>query len=120
MKGMKKTASGKGVRMVDVGDKADTERQAVAKGVVRMKPATAALIQQGGLAKGDVLAAAQVSGIMAAKRTHHLIPMCHPLLISDVNVGFHVDEAKGEIEITASVRCTGKLEWRWKPLPQWQ
>ena len=105
---MKKMASGKGVRMVDVGDKADTEREAVAKGVVRMKPATAALIRQGGLAKGDVLAAAQVAGIMAAKRTHHLIPMCHPLLLSDVSVGFRVDEPKGEIEITASVRCTGK------------
>jgi len=105
---MKKMTSGKGVRMVDVGDKADTEREAMAKGVVRMKSATTALLQRGELAKGDVLAAAQVAGIMAAKRTHHLIPMCHPLLLTDVSVGFRVDETKGEIEITASVRCTGK------------
>ena len=105
---MKKAASGKGVHMVDVGDKADTEREAVAKGVVRMKPATVGLLRRGELVKGDVLTAAQVAGVMAAKRTPDLIPLCHPLLLTDVNVEFCLDEDRGEVEITASVRSTGK------------
>ncbi len=100
--------SSKGVRMVDVGGKADTEREAVAKGIVRMRSETVVLLQKGELPKGDVLAAAQVAGIMAAKRTPDLIPMCHPLLLVDVAVQFNADERRGEVEITAAVRCIGK------------
>lgn len=100
--------SSKGVRMVDVGGKADTEREAVAKGIVRMRSETVVLLQKGELPKGDVLATAQVAGIMAAKRTPDLIPMCHPLLLADVAVQFSADERRGEVEITAAVRCIGK------------
>ncbi len=101
-------------RMVDVGDKADTQRQAVARGRVLMKPSTLALIQEGGLPKGDVLAVAQVAGIMAAKRTHELIPMCHPLLLNHIQLEFAPEPSPAEetglavITITATVRTTGK------------
>ncbi len=105
-------ASGR-ARMVDVGAKADTERMAVAKGEVRLKPETLALIQAGGVPKGDVFAVAQVAGIMAAKRTHELIPMCHPLLITEIAVNFETLDAGGEdrmarIGITATVKNVGK------------
>jgi cyclic pyranopterin phosphate synthase len=98
-------------RMVDVGAKADTERVAVAKGEVEMQPETLALIRRGGLEKGDVLAVARVAGIMAAKHTHELIPMCHPLLLTHVGVDFDVHEPEDtlpRIQITASVKTTGK------------
>jgi cyclic pyranopterin monophosphate synthase len=95
-------------RMVDVGEKADTEREAVAKGLVRMQPATFALIKKGQIAKGDVLTVAQLAGIMATKQTPHLIPLCHPILISNVKVEFSLHEADSTIEITATVRCLGK------------
>jgi len=95
-------------RMVDVGGKPDTERVAVAKGEITMRPETLALIQEGGIPKGDVLAVAQVAGIMAAKRTHALIPMCHPLLLTHVAVEFAPHEAESLIGITATVRTTGK------------
>ncbi len=95
-------------RMVDVGDKPDTVRVATARGRISMKPHTLALIQEGGIAKGDVLAVAQVAGIMAAKRTHELIPMCHPLLLTNVSVEFAPNEAESTIEITATVKSTGK------------
>ncbi len=100
-------------RMVDVGHKDDTQREAVARGRVLMRPETLTLIQEHGLAKGDVLAVAQVAGIMAAKRTHELIPMCHPLLLTHVSLNFepHPAAAPGEpatIDITATVRTTGK------------
>jgi cyclic pyranopterin phosphate synthase len=95
-------------RMVDVGGKPDTERVAVAKGEITMRPETLALIQEGGIPKGDVLAVAQVAGILAAKRTHQLIPMCHPLLLTHVAVEFAPEEAESLIEITATVRTTGK------------
>jgi cyclic pyranopterin phosphate synthase len=94
--------------MVDVGGKSDTERVAVAKGEITMRPETLALIQEGGIPKGDVLAVAQVAGIMAAKRTHGLIPMCHPLLLTHVAVEFAPNEAENLIEITATVKTTGK------------
>ena len=68
------------IHMVDVGDKADTEREAEAKGWIKMKPSTLKLLREGGLPKGDVLAAAQVAGIMAAKRVPQIIPLCHPLM----------------------------------------
>ena len=95
-------------RMVDIGEKPDTEREATAKGRVRMQPNTFKLLQQGELPKGDALAVAQVAGIMAAKRTPQLIPLCHPLLLTDVKVGFHLDEANSWVEITATAKCTGK------------
>jgi cyclic pyranopterin phosphate synthase len=96
------------VRMVDIGEKPDTERVAVAKGEVNMRPETLRLIAEKGVPKGDVLAVAQVAGIMAAKRTPDLIPLCHPLLLTKVDVAFHVDEGRSCIEITATVRCRGK------------
>jgi cyclic pyranopterin phosphate synthase len=95
-------------RMVDVGAKADTERVATARGRVHMQPATLALIQQGDVAKGDVLAVARVAGIMAAKRTGDLIPLCHPLPITAVEVDFTVDEAGAALEIAATARLVGK------------
>lgn len=94
--------------MVDVSAKPDTERVAVARGEIVMQPETLALIQQGGLPKGDVLAVARVAGIMAAKRTHELIPMCHPLLLTQVAVDFVPDESRHLIEITSTVKTTGK------------
>jgi len=94
--------------MVDVGGKPDTERVAVAKGEITMRPETLALIQEGGIPKGDVLAVAQVAGIMAAKHTHQLIPMCHPLLLTHVAVEFAPNEAENNLEITATVKTTGK------------
>jgi len=96
------------VRMVDVGGKADTERVAVAKGEVAMRPETLRLIAEGGVPKGDVLAVAQVAGIMAAKRTPDLIPLCHPLLLTRVDVEFRINEQDSRIEITATVRSHGK------------
>jgi cyclic pyranopterin phosphate synthase len=100
-------------RMVDVGQKPDTQREAIARGRVLMQPDTLALIQEGGLPKGDVLAVAQVAGIMAAKRTHELIPMCHPLLLTHIGVEFKPVEPGDEgnlavVEITGTVRTAGK------------
>jgi len=95
-------------RMVDVGGKPDTERVAVAKGEVTMRPETLRLVAEGGMPKGDVLAVAQVAGIMAAKRVPDLIPLCHPLLLTKVDVEFRIDEASSRIEITATARCRGK------------
>ncbi len=95
-------------RMVDVGGKPDTQRIAVAKGEVVMQPATLRLIREGGIEKGDVLAVAQVAGVLAAKRTHELIPMCHPLLLTHIDLSFEPDEGRSAIEITATVKTTGK------------
>ncbi len=100
-------------RMVDVGHKDDTQREAVARGRILLKPETLALIQAGGIAKGDVLAVAQVAGVMAAKRTYELIPMCHPLLLTHVSLNFEPHPAGGPdglaaIDISATVRTTGK------------
>ena len=95
-------------RMVDVTGKPDTQREAVAKGVVRMKPATFDLIKEGRLAKGDVLAVAQLAGIMAAKETPRLIPLCHPVLLGDSRVEFNLDGAESTVEITATVKSSGK------------
>ncbi len=94
-------------RMVDVGQKDNTERQAVAVGGVRMQPATLAKIRQQGLKKGDVLAVARVAGIMAAKKTPELIPLCHTILLSNVAVGF---DFVGDdfIKITATASSTGR------------
>ncbi len=95
-------------RMVDVSRKPDTQREAVAKGAVRMKTATFDRIRKGEIAKGDVLAVAQLAGIMAAKQTPHLIPLCHPILIGDIKVEFSLDEASSTVEITTTVKSTGK------------
>jgi cyclic pyranopterin phosphate synthase len=96
------------VRMVGVGHKPATERMAVARGEVRMKRETLHLIAQGSVAKGDVLTTAQLAGIMAAKRTHHLIPLCHPLPLTKVDVEFEIDDEPPRVEITATVHCTGQ------------
>jgi cyclic pyranopterin phosphate synthase len=95
-------------RMVDVTAKGDTAREAEARGRVVMRPETLALIQEGGLPKGDVLAVAQIAGVMAAKRTHELIPMCHPLLLTGIDVRLVPDVAGHAVEISATVRTTGK------------
>jgi len=92
--------------MVDVGAKPPTERVAVARARVIMAPATAALLAAGGLPKGDVLAVARVAGIMAAKETARLIPLCHPLPLTAVEVDFHLDPA-GAVEIRAEARTVG-------------
>jgi cyclic pyranopterin phosphate synthase len=94
--------------MVDVGDKAITSRTAVAAGEVRMTPSTLAAIRDGNVPKGDVLAAARIAGIMAAKKTPELIPLCHTLLLSKVALDFEVDEAEQRVVITATVRCQGQ------------
>jgi cyclic pyranopterin phosphate synthase len=94
--------------MVDITAKADTARQAIAKGSIRMKPQTLALIKAGQVAKGDVISVAQVAGVMAAKKTHELIPLCHPLLLTDIDVQLESDEKESALHITASVRTTGK------------
>jgi len=95
-------------RMVDVSAKAETERIAVARATVRMQPETLRLILDGRAAKGDVLAVAQVAGIMAAKRTAELIPMCHLLLLTGVSVEFTSDRDAGELHLAATVRTVGK------------
>lgn len=95
-------------RMVEVGDKEDTHRIAVARGSVVMAAETLKRIREGGVKKGDVLAVAQVAGIMAAKKTADVIPMCHPLMLSGVDVSFAFCEEKSRIDIEATVRTTGK------------
>jgi cyclic pyranopterin phosphate synthase len=95
-------------RMVDVSDKAETVREATAKGRVKMLAATLALIGSGGAPKGDVLAAARLAGIMGAKRTSDLIPLCHPLAISSVAVDLVLNEEDSSVDITATVRTTGR------------
>ncbi len=91
-------------RMVDVGDKPATHRVAIASGRVTMQPETATLIREGRAAKGDVLAVAQVAAIMAAKRTHEIIPMCHPLLLTRIEVTFEIEEAAVAIQARVETR----------------
>ncbi|MCB9431817.1 MAG: cyclic pyranopterin monophosphate synthase MoaC [Ardenticatenaceae bacterium] len=100
-------ASGQ-ARMVDVGAKADTERVAVARGSVYMAPETLQLIMAGNMKKGDVLGVAQLAGIMAAKRTSDLIPLCHPLLLTKIDVTCTPNPAAGRVDIEATVRLRGK------------
>lgn len=94
--------------MVDVGAKAVTARLAIATGCVIMQPETLKTILAGNAKKGDVLGTARIAGIMAAKRTHDLIPLCHPLLLSQVTVDIEPDEALPGLTVTASVRLSGK------------
>ena len=102
--------------MVDVGGKPITKRQAVARGKVLMQAATLNLLKKGKLPKGDVLAAARVAGIMAAKETYRLIPLCHPLLIEDVKIEFTIDEKTSAVEITATVKGSGKTGFEMEAL----
>ncbi len=95
-------------RMVDVGHKPPTERVAVAKGEVHMRPETLALIRQGALKKGDVLTVAEIAGVMAAKRTSDLIPLCHPLPLTQVTVELALREDLPGVEITATARTVAQ------------
>lgn len=94
-------------RMVDVSGKNETLRTATAAGRVLVNRATFDLIRSGGMAKGDVLGTAQIAGIMGAKRVPDLIPMCHPIAISGVDIRFEMNEAELAVEITATAKCTG-------------
>ncbi len=94
--------------MVDVTGKSPTHREAVARGKVLMKPQTARAIEEQTIAKGDVLAVAKIAAVMAAKKTSDLIPLCHPLEITAVDVNFRTDAPRGEIEIEATVRTLGR------------
>jgi cyclic pyranopterin phosphate synthase len=100
-------AQGK-ARMVDVGDKPDTVRHAIARGAVLMRPATLVMIQHNEVHKGDVLAVAKIAGIMAAKRTSEVIPLCHPLPLTSVDLAFRLEAEVGRIEIESRARVTGK------------
>jgi cyclic pyranopterin monophosphate synthase len=100
-------ASGE-AHMVDVGAKAETERTAIAEGSVTMQPQTLQMILDGDAKKGDVLGAARIAGIMAAKKTHELIPLCHPLLLTKVSIDIEPDAALPGLRIRALARVTGK------------
>jgi len=95
-------------RMVDVGDKPATDRRAVARAVVRMSPGTAATVLAGDAPKGDVLGTARIAGILAAKRTGELIPLCHPLGLDHVDIDAEVDAAAGTVTLTAEARVTAR------------
>ena len=94
-------------RMVDVGDKPESERVAVAAGTVTMQPETLRLVREGALKKGDVLTVARVAGIMAAKRTWEMIPLCHPIALTKIDVDLTIDEARSAIDIRATARTRG-------------
>ena len=95
-------------KMVDVGEKPVSQRVAVAAGRVLVNEHTFSLIQSGGMKKGDVLTVAQIAGVMGAKRTPDLIPMCHPILMDGINLELHLDESRLSVEIQATVRCDGR------------
>jgi cyclic pyranopterin phosphate synthase len=104
------------IHMIDVTQKKETQRQAVAKGKIQMKPATLELIRKGELEKGDVLAVAKTAGIMAAKETHRLIPLCHPLQLTHIAVEFHLPDNDNFVEITASAKGIGKTGFEMEAL----
>jgi cyclic pyranopterin phosphate synthase len=95
-------------RMVDVGAKAETRRSATAAGYIRMQPATLDIVASGTSKKGDVLGVARIAAIQAAKRTSDLIPLCHPIALSAVNVEFSLDREGSRVECRATVECTGR------------
>ena len=95
-------------KMVDVGKKPISQRTAVAAGRVLVNEHTFALIQSGGVKKGDVLTVAQIAGVMGAKHTPDIIPMCHPILMDGINLELHLDEQRKSVEIRASVSCDGR------------
>src|SRR6185503_13400878 len=95
-------------RMVDVGDKKESDRRARARAVLRMSPETAAIVERGDAPKGDVLGTARIAGIQAAKRTDELIPLCHPLPLTFVGVEGSVDAKAGTVTLTAEARATAR------------
>ncbi|MBQ3373343.1 MAG: cyclic pyranopterin monophosphate synthase MoaC [Oscillospiraceae bacterium] len=95
-------------KMVDVGEKPVSNRTAVAAGSVLVSESTFALIRSGGMKKGDVLTTAQIAGIMGAKRTSEVIPMCHPVAVNGINLSLSLNEERHAVEITASVSCDGR------------
>lgn len=101
-------ASGSQAHMVDTSAKPETLRESTAAGEVRMRPETLEAVAGGRVSKGDVLAVARIAGIMAAKQTPSLVPLCHPLLLDEVVVDFALNFPKSAVEITAQVKCTGK------------
>jgi cyclic pyranopterin phosphate synthase len=104
------------IRMVDVGGKKVTVREATARGRVVMKDATFNMVREGNLPKGDALSVAKIAGIMAAKETPSLIPMCHPLLVDDISVEFVLDQRTPAVEITATVKGSGKTGFEMEAL----
>jgi len=111
------------IHMIDVTEKGDTEREAVARGKLQMKPSTIDLIRKGKVEKGDVLAAAKTAGILAAKETHRLIPLCHPLQLTHISVDFHLPRSRRgissdecSVEITASAKGIGKTGFEMEAL----
>jgi cyclic pyranopterin phosphate synthase len=104
------------IRMIDVGDKPVTARQATAKGRVIMQPDTFEMVKKGTLPKGDALATAKVAGIMAAKQTPGLLPMCHPLLIEDIVLELAMDKKASSVEITATAKGSGKTGFEMEAL----
>ena len=104
------------IRMVDVNKKPVTTRQATAKGKIAMKPSTLNAIKKGDLPKGDVLAAAKVAGIMAAKQTHNLLPLCHPLIIDNIDIELTLDDKATAVEIMAKVKGSGKTGFEMEAL----
>lgn len=99
---------GGAARMVEVGSKTETRREAVARGEIKMQPETYALVQAGRAAKGDVLGVARVAGIMGLKQTSSLIPLCHPLAITGADISFELDAAASTVRIEARVRTIGR------------
>ncbi len=106
----------KSVKMIDVTEKAETAREAVARARIRMKQTTLEMIRQGEIAKGDVLSVAQTAGIMAAKDTPRLIPLCHPLLLTNITVEFSLPQNSDSIEITTSAKGIGKTGFEMEAL----
>jgi cyclic pyranopterin phosphate synthase len=104
------------IRMIDVGEKQVTARQATAKGKVIMKATTFTMVKDASLPKGDALATAKVAGIMAAKQTPGLLPMCHPLLIEDISIEMAMDKKTRSLEITATVKGNGKTGFEMEAL----
>jgi len=107
-RGLSHLTPGGDARMVDVSVKAETAREAVARVTLRMKPATLSAVRAGQLAKGDVLGVARTAGIMAAKRTSELIPLCHPLRITGIDMDFSLDSRRSELTVEARVRTVDK------------
>jgi len=103
-------------RMVDVSGKNDSLRIAIAEGEIIMRSSTLKMIKDKEISKGDVLGVAQVAGIMAAKKTSEIIPMCHPLLLSSININFEIDEEKNRVIIQSQVKTIGKTGVEMEPL----
>lgn len=101
--------------MVDVADKAETKRLAIAHGSIRMQAETLAVITAGNAKKGDVLGIARIAAIQGAKRTADLIPLCHPIPLTKVGVEFTIDQALNTVHCQVSAETVGRTGWRWKP-----